>query len=303
METGVKEYVPQTRINGKIELDERIFLMKENMYNLERLAVVYPSGNATAVVFDKMPNIDVNKLNSELLKSWQKKNPNEPEIEQCCFVTIPKNKDAIARVEMFGGEFCANATRGVIALLTKGANYNGKIEVSGASEPLGFKTVDGDITLQMPLPSSKNIMIESAEECEIVRLDGITQLVVTDPSKLPSNKSLEEFLGILIDKYGLNEEPAVGVSVYRSESSSAAFCVWVNSVNTIFNETACGSGTAAIGIALTKQKDIGQKVSVNQPSGETIATTTTIDTKTGYVVDCSISGSVSTIYDGEYKIS
>ena len=58
-----------------------------SLSEIERLVVAYPSGNATAVVFDKLEDVDRKSLNDRILGSWKTQNPDKPEIEQCCLVT------------------------------------------------------------------------------------------------------------------------------------------------------------------------------------------------------------------------
>ena len=100
------------------------------------MAVAYPSGNTTAIVFDQLLSIERKVLNDSIMRSWKATNPAEPEIEQCCFLTPALSSEAVARVEMFGGEFCGNATRSAAWLVTGGEDYSGLIEVSGAENPL-----------------------------------------------------------------------------------------------------------------------------------------------------------------------
>ena len=143
------------------------------------------------------------------MSQWKADYAGFPEIEQCCFVTLPKSPEAIARVEMFGGEFCGNATRSVIYALTGGNDYEGLIEVSGVARPLEFKIENEEVALEMPLP--EELGIEEVEEGILVQLDGIAQLVVIDPKEARSPAQLLRELKNQA-KYDLNTQPAVGVS-------------------------------------------------------------------------------------------
>lgn len=307
---AITEVVAQTRQDGKLALDERVYLRKnfkenemEKPMSLKRAAIAYPSGNTTAVVFDQMLNADREELNSLLMTAWKKQEAGQPEVEQCCFVTMPKNKEAVARVEMFGGEFCGNATRSVIQLITEGKDYQGMIEVSGVDRPLNFNVRDGVIAVEMPLPQDGNLATKVAEGT-LVRLDGIAQLVVTD-AMLQQNRAPRELLTELLEqnKYGLSEQPAVGVTYYDKATKKAEFGVWVKEVNTVFDETACGSGTCAIGVASAIDAKQNQKLEVIQPSGESITTEAAIDSASGEVVASNIAGKVSVLYDGELNLS
>jgi diaminopimelate epimerase len=101
--------------------------------------VAYPSGNMTAIVFDDSRRQDLRELNERIMKTWSQENPDKPQIEQCCFITTPKNDDAIARVEMFGGEFCGNALRNAVKVLSGESNSKGIIKVFGLDDPLKYQ--------------------------------------------------------------------------------------------------------------------------------------------------------------------
>lgn len=267
---------------------------------IKRLAIMYPSGNTTAVVFDQNLKQDRQKLNDLIMNTWLNNNPGQPEIEQCCFVKRPKDPLAIARVEMFGGEFCGNAVRSVLSLITDNQDCQGLIEVSGVDRPLEFLTKNGVIEIEMPLPANKEV-IKLIKEGMIVQLNGITQIVVIDP-EVQNIQSPREMLKRLLKskKYNLTEQPAVGVSYYDTKTSSAQFCVWVRNVNTMFDETACGSGTCAIGLTLATINKENTAVIVTQPSGETIKTTSLYKNNTVY--KSTISGKVTKLYDKELTL-
>jgi diaminopimelate epimerase/GNAT superfamily N-acetyltransferase len=309
---AITEVVAQARQDGRLGLDERVYLLKilrenqmEKASTLKRAAIVYPSGNTTAVVFDQMLDVNVNreKLNRDVMEAWKERAVSQPEIEQCCFVTLPYDPRAVARVEMFGGEFCGNATRSVIQLLTAGADYQGMIEVSGVNRPLNFNVSAGSVAVEMPLPQSGEIAKEVTEGT-LVQLDGITQLVVRDRD-IQKQQTPREMLYTLLkqDKYGLADQPAVGMTYYNPRTKKAEFAVWVNAVNTVFDETACGSGTCAIGVASALQRKQNQRLEVIQPSGESIVTEAAFDSETGKVVASIIAGKVRVLYDGPLALS
>ncbi len=266
---------------------------------IKRIVIAYPSGNTTALVFDPLPTVDRKLLNEEILQAWQEQNPHLPEIEQCCFITEPSpNSDAIARIEMFGGEFCGNATRSAIWLATGGKDAKGRIETSGIDRPLDFTAENGNVTLAMPLPNTSDF-IREVEEGALVQLDGISQLVVTEQSIAQTPRQLLKHL-LDENKYDLSTQPAVGVTYYNQVTNKAQFCVWVKAINTIFDETACGSGTSAIGIALATKAQSSINVAVLQPSGEIISTSATYGRNR--VTSSGISGTVSILYDGKLEL-
>jgi len=297
--------VPSRRTNGRITLDERIYLSKflnqdamPEKNNLKRVVVAFPSGNTTAVVFDQRLTGDRKVLNRNLMDSWKNDYPGSPEIEQCCFVTVPESEEAIAKVEMFGGEFCGNATRSVIWVLTKGQDYQGKIEVSGVNRLLDFSVKDGQVTVEMPLPIDQ--AVREVEEGILVQLDGIAQMVVVDSDISSASELLSELKNS--NRYNLQEQPAVGVSYYDQSTEKAEFNVWVKEVDTVFDETACGSGTCAIGVALATNRKENVYLEVIQPSGEKITVTCIWDEAKGKVVRAEITGEVNILYDGPFSL-
>jgi len=72
--------------------------------------------------------------------------------------------------------------------------------------------------------------------------------------------------------------------------------VYVKAVDTLFDETACGSGTCSIGIAIAHSHGVDTaQMDIIQPSGESIM----FSYKSGKAY---ITGSVSKLYDGEMKL-
>jgi len=304
------EAVPYLRSDRTIAVDERTYLVRHNDTNepngescvLRRVAVAYPSGNTTAVVFDQRLLDDRKPLNVLLASAISRQLPEAPEVEQCCFVTLPQGSSAIARMEMFGGEFCANAARSVVWLVTGGNDYAGSLEVSGISKPLRFEVVAGSVQLEMPL-SKQATIAEPVNEGVLVRLEGISHIVVTDQAMRCQRTPRMLLLELLANAaYDLPNQPAVGVTYYHPQSFTADFCVWVRGVDTIFDETACGSGTSAIGIALASTAQQSIQTDVIQPSGETILTSADYDPNTG-VTASSIAGTVKVLFDGGVTLS
>ena len=303
---------PHYRIGDILALDHRVYLKRtenemsnvEKIERLNRVVVAYPSGNTTAIVLDQMLDSDRKELNNRITKTWDETQPDKPEIEQCCFVTLPKDESAVARVEMFGGEFCGNATRSVIKLITDGKDYAGKIEVSGVKDPLDFKIENGIVDLEMPLPNDPNVELTTlVDEGVLVQLDGIAHVVVTDIDIKNKNTPRELLKKLLeINAYKLTEQPAVGVTYYDPETSESDYAVWVKEVDTTYDETACGSGTCSAGIAMAVSKGIDTKIDVIQPSGETISTEAIFDKTSNKINESRISGEVSILFDGRYEL-
>lgn len=261
-----------------------------NGLKIDELVVAYPSGNTTAIVISDLPSVKREELNGLIGKAWRRKSANNQPIEQCGFLTRPLNSKAIGRLEMFGGEFCGNATRSAVWLLTGGKDCEGLIETSGSIRPLNFSVRDKLVTLEMPPPN-----VKETEQGSLVTFDGITQLVTFNK---PTRKILKDLLAR--NWMGLSERPAVGITSYDKTTSKAEFSVWVKDLNTIFDETACGSGTAAIGAALAKQNRKNQTLEVLQPSGNVIQVQASGSNKR--VANISIAGTVDILYKGKLQL-
>lgn len=272
-------------------------LEREPMQRIERVAVAYPSGNTTAIVFDEMGGRDLKYLNQQIMQTWKNLQPDQPEIEQCCAITKPQSPEAIARVEMFGGEFCGNATRSTLWLLAGSKRRTGLVEVSGVGRPLIFSVRDKEVMLEMPLPQDSEV-VRRVQEGLLVQLDGIAQLVVA----APQTQTPRQLLASLLEqnKYRLTTQPCVGVCLYDQTSRKAQFCVWIREVDTVFDETACGSGTCAIGVARAWETGQSAKLSVIQPSGEVIQTEATYGS--GKITASFITGAITVLYDGALEL-
>jgi diaminopimelate epimerase len=270
---------------------------------IKRLVVAYPSGNTTAIVIGEQPSsdptpIERKSLNLRIIEAWEALHPDLPRIEQCCFLTAPRNPSATGRCEMFGGEFCGNAARSVAWILADGENREGTIEVSGVDHPLAFSVRQGQVSIEMPVPELDNNVVRTPEGI-LVRLDGITHLVVTGPQAATDPRRLLH--GLVRDNcYGFADQPAVGVCRYDPESGEARFCIRVREVDSIFDETACGSGTCAIGMAVAWERSESVELEVIQPSGERISVSASYSA--GRIGAADISGPVRILYDGELRL-
>ena len=302
------EAVPVRRYDGLVGLDERQYLStpaldeSERLRTLKRVTIVSASGNPTALVFDQLLGADRRLLHADVLLAWQDIARAQPKVEQCAFVMPARDARAVARLEMFGGEFSGNATRSAAWLVTGGRDYAGLIEASGTRYPLWFEVKDGSVTLEMPLADHVRA-VALTEEGLFVSLDGMIQIVVDDPASLGDISPRQLLLRLLHEnKYGLADQPAVGVSFYHDSSRSAEFCVWVRETGTILDETACGSGTAAICVASAHAWMEATRMTVTQPSGEEITAEIQMSENQTRTMRLTISGNVTTLHDGELRL-
>ncbi len=313
---GAATLVPRTDVAGRSRLHRSVRLTRPGPATvspcadpdrLHRVAVTYPSGNATAVVFDQH-RLDEDRatLNRRLIRALADAHPDLPGIEQCCFVTEPFDPRAIARMEMFGGEFCGNAARSVVRLATRGRPMRGWLEASGVRAPLAFEVDAHGVRLHLPLPDDAEV-VRPTSHGVLVGLEGITHLVVAG-DELPGDTARRALLDELRDvpdggeRDPLLDRGALGVTCWQPDAAQAAFSVWVDEVDTVFDETACGSGTGAIAVALAHQRQAPVEVDVGQPSGRIIRAGAHYADAIGRVAEAWIAGEVEVLSDGEVML-
>lgn len=195
--------------------------------------------------------------------------------EQVGFIVAPKNKKSVLRLEMSGGEFCGNAVLGAAAFcFYKGLTKNNQflLETSGSESPLTCEVAvksssQFEAKAEMPHPISiKHIDINLNERSisgSVVHFNGITHLL-TDywPDKDEFNLIIGEVTKIIEDK-------AIGVIPYR-RLKEQEYEIWpfvyVKETGSRFFEQACGSGTLALGVYLSKINR-EKKFKIHQPGG------------------------------------
>ena len=237
---------------------------------LERVVIVRPGGNDTALVFDQIPRTEQGPLSLRIQKTY-------PGIEQVMFVE--KGAKENIRGQMAGGEFCGNATRSLGFVLRDGKEGAVTLEVSGANEPAQVFVSDSGAKTSIPLKPDFDAIRKIPETGEyIVDMDGISFLVTT-PDQVTGRKVLslddEDERKVLVQKIleekDLAKRPASGVLIARKmggDSYEIDPFVFVRDTGTLYYESGCGSGSTALGavIALENNKSV-EGLAVVQPSG------------------------------------
>lgn len=160
------------------------------------------------------------------------------EVEQIGFV---ETKNGLPFLNMMGGELCINGTIALASTLGK----KGELKTSGYDGVVQYQNKGNatQISLSLPYKIIKNKIL----------LSGIGYILIW-------NKELisKEYLDTFCKKYNL---PAFGALIVKNNVMYPY--VYVKSTNSLFEETACGSGSIALSI-------LAQKESVIQPTGKTI---------------------------------
>ena len=187
-----------------------------------------PGGNITALVINKNYNKkEIKDINDYLLNKYK-------QVEQVAFLDIDKNN-----LKMAGGEFCVNAARCALYYSIKILN---KDEITFLDKRIKGKINNNYISIKYDI--NKNIKdIIKTNARTIVYLEGISIVILDKETNdlLLKQKSMNKIKTILKD-LDINDK-AVGI-VLIDEYSINPF-IWVKDIDTLYNETACGSASIA----------------------------------------------------------
>lgn len=261
-----------------------------------RFDILRPGGNNTALVRGIITDPEKRKkINDQIMKFY-------PNVEQVGFINLQENPELV----MAGGEFCGNATRSTIWLALNGNAGEIMIQVSGVTSQLRAGiTSNGEAYSQMPVyENPEKIQKDSDPTNFIVEMEGITHLIrfCADEIKDLSVEDTKKAAMALIIEKKLDQCPAAGI-IYTEKSDEGwkiIPVVYVRDINTLFYETACGSGTAALGLVLAKQQGKSIKdVSIQQPSGLSIKISVNFNGEK--FIDAQISGPITPLQEGILK--
>jgi len=216
-------------------------------------SIYYPGGNATALVNQLIINPYLKRrINDKIMSE-------NPQVEQVGFID-----QKTYRLEMAGGEFCGNATRCAAYYYLGGKPGKIKITVSGVRGKLTAGIdIKNNAWAQIPFSTPP---ITKKLGYSIVNLQGITQVITASK---PGKRKAK----IILNQLGLTTSvPAAGVMFIKKDQNKIELdpFVWVHDIKTFFNETACASGTAAVGYYLAKKNNQALQLAIIQPSKESI---------------------------------
>ena len=228
-----------------------------------RYVILNPSGNLTALVTEWGGAEDEAELTAHLMQ----------ESEQVAYLDPPSLPGALARIRLMGGEFCGNAAMAAAGWLVRdrlrdGGKMTVPIEVSGAQGVLFCRILgkrDGfEGTVEMP-------RVKHVRPAEIggipvteVQMEGITHLIREGSEPLEKEKA-EAILKAFAEE---TAEEAAGLLDRNPETGRMRPLVYVRGSGTLVWESACGSGTAAIGALEAWRQGNGTVMTrVLQPGG------------------------------------
>ena len=301
--------VESRRGDGSIITDKRAFYLfnrewtdqAENLRILNRVTIVRPGGNDTAIVWDHIQRKDHSSVSLRIQQTY-------PEIEQVMFIE-PLAKASAFRSQMAGGEFCGNATRSLGYLMLGSKDGKIEVEVSGAIRPLTVEVRDGLSRTQIPILNDLNCVKPIGDTGEyMVRLEGISFLItfvdVNHGSQVASLNNLEQkkkrILEIL-NEYRLSEWASSGLLVLSRKENGDLHLdpfVYVKDTGTLCYESGCCSGSAAVGLMLAKQS--GSSVSdqkIVQPNGMDLYVS--VDRDDRAFISATVNGPIEILFDGK----
>jgi len=213
-----------------------------------KVVCIRSGGNDTALCIKNVESLDERKkLNDFLMECY-------PNIEQVGFINTDINN---AELTMAGGEFCGNATRSSAWIILGGKPGTIDIKVSGVDKKLKAGVTENlEAFAQMPIYSEvSNIVFDApnTKNC-LVKMEGIVHYIDFDSNKIDglNNEEVKSLGMSIIKEKKIDNYPAAGVIFVskNQEGFEISPVVYVRDINTIFYETACGSGTTALGMCL-----------------------------------------------------
>ncbi len=237
-------------------------------------SIVRPGGNDTCLIETTVNLSDQDRklFNDRIMGSY-------PNVEQVGFISL---SSPVQRLTMAGSEFCGNATRSTAYQALNGRPGEILISVSGISTLLkAGVTGTREAFAQMPIIQDPSRIKRDGNNF-IVPLEGIVQYIDFDQKKLEGRTpdEIKRMAKAQMEKKGLLNNPAVGIMYARETEKGWTIIpiVWVKSIDTLFYETACGSGTVALAQALAfRNKQSITDLSVIQPTGSAIKASVTFD--------------------------
>lgn len=194
----------------------------------------------------------------------------DKDVEQVGFIS-PAYEGAPLRMDMMGGEFCANATRAYGLYSAGFYDTDGLVDIEVyVSGHEGTTDVIADVKNQKAYVAldaqldKKSVEIDG-KDYTLIKLHGISHLIVEEKE---DKEFVDKALEILKKDY---KDEAYGVIFFDKEKLEMIPYVYVEGSETLFREESCGSGTVAVVDYLeddVEKLDEDYKISIKNPAGE-----------------------------------
>ena len=194
----------------------------------------------------------------------------DKDVEQVGFIS-PAYEGAPLRMDMMGGEFCANATRAYGLYSAGFYDTDGLVDIEVyVSGHQGTTDVIADVKNQkayvaLDAPIGRENLTIAGKDCTLIKLHGISHLVVEAEE---DRDFVDKALEVLKKDY---KDEAYGVLFFNKEKLEMIPYVYVEGSETLFREGSCGSGTVAVVNYLESdidKLDEDYKIAIKNPGGE-----------------------------------
>ncbi len=220
-----------------------------------------PTGNLTCLVLDPVEKAEEPGITARLMA----------ECEQVAYLEAARDPRARARIRLMGGEFCGNAAMASACYLAERDGIGAGevlLEVSGAEGPVRCGVRKGEDawegSAEMPPVLGAEALRAEGHALTAVRMEGIRHFIAEGP--LPNREGSEALLRRLAEHI---PEEAAGLLRWNRERGEMRPLVLVKGSGTLVWETACGSGSAAVGALEALRRGDGEtETAVRQPGGE-----------------------------------
>lgn len=269
---------------------------QEDISGEYRFVIIRPGGNDTCLYYGLVEDQEKRKRLNDLIMAAY------PNVEQVGFIDLnPANPTLM----MAGGEFCGNATRSTAWLALGGEPGEISIQVPGVSGKLkAGVTEDKEAFSQMPIYEDTE-RIKKSPDGFTVEMEGITHFVTPTPDGLKSlsEDEIKQMGRLKMAELEIDKFPAAGIMYVSNEASTIEIVpiVYVPNADTLYYETACGSGTTAVGLLQAIRTGSSVNIPIMQPSGMPIQISVDYDGKSFQYAQ--IQGPIERLASGTIEIN
>ena len=241
-----------------------------------RYSIFDPTGNITALVeSDVEPGLQPQTAAGLMRR--------HPAVEQVGFMRFSSAEPGVqAEVRMAGGEFCGHASMSAAALylLRRGGERQTlRLRMSGAAQPVELRLqreTAESFRAAVCMPRALSIgprafaYQQLVGELTLVRLEGIAHVIVRESSPffalLKERPAAEEALRLWCGE--LSAE-CLGLMFLEGDAPELRITplVYVPGSATMVWESSCASGSAAVGLALAREKGERVELTLHEPGG------------------------------------
>lgn len=224
-------------------------------------ALMDPAGNRTILVRTPVPERRQPGIAAGLMAL-------EPTAEQVGF--LGTSPDGLPALRMAGGEFCGNAAMSAAALhILRSGMDRGQVmvAVSGAPEPVTAEIRQLSPTrwqgaVDMPRPLSLGMAdLPGVPALPLIAFPGISHIILeADMPRDRAEALVREWCGSL-------GADTLGLMFLDRAAGTLRPLVYVPAADTLFWESACGSGTSAVGAWMARERGARTELKLAQPGG------------------------------------